>query len=375
MLYTDSNHIPLILWTMKRILILWIPLVMIAACKDQVETTSPVRENITESVYASGILRSKNQYQVFSTVNGLLQKVYVDEGDTIKKGAPLFSILNETSSLYRENAQLAADLADFRSNQNKLEELKLNIDLAKSKLLNDSLLMVRQQNLWSQNLGSRIEVERAELNFKNAKTAYSSAKLRYADEKRRLEIVSKQAQKNLQISLKNEGDFTITSNISGRIYSLLKEQGEMVNTQTPLAVIGDATDFILELQVDEYDITAIKPGQEVKVTMDSYKGEVFDAIVSKVNPILNERSKTALVEAVFVKQPPSLYPNLTLEANILLEVKENVLTLPRQYIYKDQFVITAAGDTLAIKTGIKDYLKAEILEGITENDVLILPTL
>ena len=223
---------------MKRILILWIPLIIIAACKDQVETTSPVRENITESVYASGILRSKNQYQVFSTVNGLLQKVYVDEGDTIKKGTPLFSILNETSTLYRENAQLAADLADFRSNQNKLEELKLNIDLAKSKLVNDSLLMVRQQNLWSQNLGSKNEVERAELNFKNAKTAYSSARLRYADEKRRLDILSKQAQKNLQISIKNEGDFTITSNISGRIYSLLKEQGEMVNTQTPLAVIG-----------------------------------------------------------------------------------------------------------------------------------------
>ncbi|HQW27403.1 MAG TPA: hypothetical protein PLV75_15640, partial [Saprospiraceae bacterium] len=75
------------------------------------------------------------------------------------------------------------------------------------------------------------------------------------------------------------------------------------------------------------------------------------------------------------KQPPSLYPNLTLEANILLKVKENVLTLPRQYIYKDQFVITASGDTLSIKTGIKDYLKAEILEGITEKDVLILPIL
>ena len=263
----------------------------------------------------------------------------------------------------------------FRSNQNKLEELKLNIELAKSKLVNDSLLMVRQQNLWSQNLGSKNEVERSELNFKNAKTAYSSARLRYADEKRRLDILSKQAQKNLQISIKNEGDFTITSNISGRIYSLLKEQGEMVNTQTPLAVIGDATDFILELQVDEYDITAIKPGQEIKVTMDSYKGEVFDALVSKVNPILNERSKTALVEAAFVKQPPSLYPNLTLEANILLKVKENVLTLPRQYIYKDQFVITESGDTLPIKTGIKDYLKAEILEGITEKDVLILPML
>ncbi len=346
---------------------------MLAACKDKVKTISPIRENITESVYASGILKSQHQYQVFATVNGILDNILVDEGDTVRKGTPLFTILNESSRLSRESAQLGAELADYKSNQGKLDELKLNIDLAKSKMQNDSLLFVRQQSLWSQNLGSKVELERAELNFKNAKTVYLAAILRYKDEKRRLDLLSKQAQKNLQISQKNEGDFTITSNINGKIYSLLKEQGEMINTQSPLAVIGDTKDFILELQVDEYDITLISPGQQVKVTMDSYKGEVFDATITKVNPILNERSKTATVEAVFIKQPPALYPNLTLEANIILQVKENILTLPRQYIYKDQFVITQAGDTLTIRTGIKDYLKAEILEGISEKDILIRP--
>lgn len=360
---------------MKQIFILCFPLFILTACRDRVETASPVRESITESVYASGILKSKNQYNVFSTVNGLLQKVYVDEGDTVLKDARLFSILNETSTLSRENAQLAADLADFSANQNKLEELKLNIELARSKMLNDSLLMIRQQNLWAQNLGAKIDLEKSELNFQNAENEYSSAILRYADEKRRLDILSRQARKNLQISEKKESDYTITSNINGKVYALMQEEGEMVNTQAPLAIIGDAGDFILELQVDEYDITAIRPGQQVKVTMDSYKGDVFDAIVTKIYPILNERSKTATVEATFVQQPPALYPNLTLEANIILQVKESVLLLPRQFILNDQYVISASGDTIRVRIGLKDYLKAEILEGVTEKDVLIRPQL
>lgn len=147
----------------------------------------------------------------------------------------------------------------------------------------------------------------------------------------------------------------------------------MVNVQTPLAVIGDAAAFILELQVDEYDITAIRPGQEVKVSMDSYKGEVFNATVTKVYPIMNERTKTATVEAVFVNPPSSLYPNLTLEANIILQVKENTLTLLRKFIVDDRYVINQAGDTIPVKIGIQDYMKAEILEGVSEKDVLIKP--
>ena len=360
---------------MKRTHFFWLALGVMVACKEKLETTTPSRESITESVYASGILKSKSQYQVFASVNGLLQKVLVDEGDTIKKGDPLFIIQNEISTLSRENAQLAADLADYRSNQNKLEELKLNIDLAKSKMQNDSLLMVRQQNLWAQNLGSKVEVEKSELNYKNSKTTYSAAKLRYADEKRRLDILSKQAKKNLEISRESENNYTITSKVDGKIYSLIKEQGEMVNTQMPLAVIGDAHDFLLELQVDEYDITSIQPGQQVIVMMDSYKGQTFEAQVTKINPILNERTKTALVEARFTKPPPSMYPNLTLEANIIIQVKENVLTLPRTFILNDHFVITEAGDTLPVKTGVVDYRKAEIVEGISEKDVLIRPGL
>lgn len=348
-------------------------LIFVTGCKNKIETTSPTRESITESVYASGVLKAKNQYQVFSTVNGLLQKIHVREGDTVRKGTVLFTVLNETSKLARENAQLSAELADIRANRSKLDELLLNIDLLKNKMLNDSIQLARKQSLWSQNIGSKVELEQAELNYANSKTTYESARLRYKDEKRRLEIASKQALKSLQISRETESDFSITSNTDGKVYSLTSEEGEMVSPQIPLAVIGHAHDFLLELQVDEYDVTSIRPGQPVKVVMDSYKGDVFDAIVTKVNPIMNERTKTFTVEAGFVTPPPALYPNLTLEANIILQVKDNVLTLPRNFIIKDRFVVRENGDTIQVTVGLKDYLKAEIVDGIDENDVFMLP--
>lgn len=349
-------------------------LIALISCKKNVEKTHPSIENISESVYASGSLKSKNQYQVFSNVNGIIQNIFVSEGDTVKEGTPLLTISNETSKLNTENAKLAADFSDYNANSAKLNELKVNIDLAKSKMQNDSLLLNRQKILWSQEVGSKIDLEQRELAFENSKTLYEASLLRYIDLKKQISFTSQQSKTNLQISRKNENDYTIKSEISGKVYILYKEKGEMINTQTSLAVLGNADDFILELQVDEYDIVKIKTGQNILVTLDSYKGQVFEASVTKVNPIMNERSKTFTVEAEFVKQPPTLYPNLTLEANIIIQIKKNVLTLPRKFIIDDEYVIKENGDKVKIQTGLKDYKIVEIISGISEKDELVIPT-
>lgn len=349
-------------------------LIALISCKKKVEKIHPSIENISESVYASGSLKSKNQYQVFANVNGIIQNILVSEGDTVTEGTPLLTISNETSKLNTENAKLAANFSDYNANSAKLNELKINIDLAKSKMLNDSILLSRQKTLWSQQVGSKLDLEQRELTFENSKTLYEATLLRYIDLKKQISFTSQQSKTNLQISRKNENDFTVKSEISGRVYILYKEKGEMINAQTPLAVLGDADDFILELQVDEYDIVKVKKGQNILVTLDSYKGQVFEASVTKVNPIMNERSKTFTVEAVFVKQPLTLYPNLTLEANIIIQIKKNVLTLPRKFVIEDEYVIKENGDKVKIKTGLKDYKKVEIISGISGKDELVIPS-
>ena len=354
-------------------LVLFISLLFLASCKNKTETIQPETASISESIYASGIIKSKNQYSAFATVNGIIENVLVAEGDVVKKGTPILSISNETQRLSKENAELAARFADFNANQGKLNEAKLLLDLAKNKMKNDSTMFARQKALWAQNVGSKVELEQRELAYQNAKTAYYSASVKFEDLKRQLDLSSTQSKNTLLISSKQESDFTVKSEIDGVVYNLYKSKGELVGLQTPLAVIGDEKEFILEMQVDEYDIFKIKKDMQVLVTLDSYKGKVFTAKVTKIYPLMNERSKTFLVEAQFTQAPEVLYPNITFEANIVMQSKEKALLIPRTYLLNDSTVLNAKGKEIHITTGLKDYQKIEILSGITANDELSKP--
>jgi len=342
-------------------------------CKDNKEKTKPTIKSITESVYASGIIKSKNQYQAFATVNGIIQEIYVNEGDTLKKGQKILLISNETQKLNKENALLSAQFSDNKNNQGKLNDAQQLVELAKIKLRNDSSLFFRQKVLWEKNVGSKIDLDQKELNYQNSKSNYFSSQTKYEDLKRQIDFSSSQSKKNLEISSKLENDFTLKSEIDGVVFSILKTKGEMVSLQTPLAIIGDASEYILEMQVDEYDIFKIKIGQFVYVTLDSYKGQVFEAKVSKIFPIMNERSKSFLVEAEFINPPPTLLPNISLEANIVLKTKENALIIPRNYLVNDSTVLDANGGKISIKTGLKDYQNVEIIEGLRPENEIIKP--
>lgn len=344
------------------------------SCKTEQESVFPVRENITESVYASGVVKSRNQYQVYSTVSGLLQKILVSEGDTVKKGTPLFVISGESARLNTENARLAAEYNEYTANNDRLNEAKVSIESAKTKMLSDSLLYIRQKELWSQQIGSRIEYEQKELAYRNSKNVFLSAQYRYNDLKKQLKFASQQAKKQLSISKAASGDHIVRSLGEGRVYSILRQAGEMISPQTPVAIIGDASAFILELQVDEYDIVRVHKGQKILVGMDSYKGEVFEATVSGIDPIMNEKSRTFEVEALFTKKPPVLYPNFTAEANIILDERKGVLTIPRTYLTEDSFVVVGKNQKKKIQTGLKDYSKVEVRAGLTTEDRIFKPT-
>lgn len=348
-------------------------IIIFFSCKQKQEKTKPVTENITESVYAAGVIKTKNQYQVFSAVNGLIQQILVTEGDTVKKGDPLIRVLNETARLNADNAKLSADYAAVNANRDKLNELKINIDLAKSKKDNDLLLLQRQRNLWSQDIGSKNELNQKELAYKNSSNSYEASILRYNELKRQLSFSEQQSQKNLQISVSITKDFTIKSETNGKVYSILKEPGEMVNTQIPVAIIGDAEEFLVELQVDEYDIARIRTGQKIVIKLDSYKGQVFEAVVIKINPFMNDRSRSFTVEASLITKPPALYPNLTTEANIIIQTKEKALLIPRSYLIDESFVMMENKEKRKVTTGLKDYQKVEILSGLTVNDIILKP--
>lgn len=120
-------------------------------------------------MYASGIVKSDQQYQVFSRASGIVDLVLVKEGDMVKKGQPIIRLSDPNAQLNIENARIAAQFATKTANAERLQELKVAIEQAAIKCRNDSLLLQRQEGLWAQQIGTRNELEQRELAYETSK--------------------------------------------------------------------------------------------------------------------------------------------------------------------------------------------------------------
>jgi len=88
---------------------------------------------------------------------------------------------------------------------------------------------------------------------------------------------------------------------------------------------------------------------------------------------VNERSRTFKIEAHFVRPPEKLYPNLTAEANIIIQIKKNAITIPKAYLIQGKYVLVNKDEKREVKTGLSDYQKVEILSGLTAEETIYKP--
>jgi HlyD family secretion protein len=340
------------------------------ACKKE-EHISPQRMAMTESIYSSVIIQPDSLYQVYAVISGILEKSFVEEGDLITKNQALFQVTNTAPELNVKNAKLALDLAtdNYTGGITVLEGIKDEIRSAQLKLKNDSINYFRQKNLWDQKIGSKIEFESKKLNFDLSKNNVIMLQSKFDRTKNELYINVKQAKNNYSTSLVATKDYTIKSSITGKVYAVNKNIGELIKTSEPIATVGSASQFIIEMLVDEVDIVKVAKGQHVLITMDAYKGEVFEAKVTRILPKKDERNQTFKVEAVFENQPNVLFPGLSGEGNIVIAKRKDVLTIPVAYLLDDDQVKTDEG-IISIKIGLRNMDYVEVLSGITEETIL-----
>ncbi|MFN3402776.1 MAG: efflux RND transporter periplasmic adaptor subunit [Cytophagaceae bacterium] len=344
--------------------------ILVFSCTEK-ERTKPMIRSITESVYASGNIKSEGQYHVITEVNGTISQIHVKEGDIVKSGDLLISLHNLTSDLQKENAELV--LKEIGENERKLEDLKREINLAFTQSKQDSIMLERQKALWAQNIGSKTELEQRELIYHASKTKLKNLRNQLSLSKAELEIRKQEARNNLRITKDKNANYQIRSKIDGKVYKILPKTGESVTAMSKVAIVGDEGKFLAEMQVDEFDIGKIKEGQKVFVRMDSYPDSVFTASIKKIYPYMDEKNMTFRVDAEFENMPPRMFPNQTLEANILVAAKDSALLIPRSYLVDDSFVITEKSERIVVKTGVKNFEYVEILEGLNPEQYIYKP--
>ncbi len=357
---------------MKKFLI---PLLLFISCKDKFDQTKPIVTDVTESVYASGIIKAENQYTVFSTVSGILNNVDVVVGQTIHNGQILFELENDKAQLNTQNAQLAYQLSQNNNRyiQDKIAEMELKVQLARDKLLVDKSFFDRNNHIKQYNVISEVDFEKVKLAYKSAQLNLETSQKQLSQLKSQLIFDQKKNNILLEINQKTQNDYLIKSAFSGQLFDILVKEGTLISPQTPLAIIGKKNTFLLELEVDENDMARIKLNQFILVTLDSYKNQVFDAKVDKIYPIMDEHSRTFKIEAHFIKPPKKLYPNLSAEANIIIQTKKNAITIPKNYLLNGDSVLVDKTEKRKVRTGLSDYQKVEILDGLKANELIYKP--
>lgn len=360
--------------TMFRPLIIIILSPIILSCNGNNEKIQPVETRITESVYSSVTIQPDSLYQAFAIVNGILDKNLVEEGDLVKKGDPIIQIINNSPQLNSENARTALELArkNYQGDGALLNSIEDELQAARLQYKNDSINYVRQEKLWGQGIGSKAAYEAKKLAFELSYSSLDRLENKYESTRNELKTQLQQAENNYRLSLINTTDFTVKSKINGKVYALLKNPGEIVNTSQPLASIGSKDKFVIEMLVDEVDIVKVKEGQKVLLSLDAYKGEIFTAKVSKIYPKKDERNQTFLVEALFEEEPKVLYPGLSGEGNIIIAQKEKALVIPRIYLIGKDSVKTEDG-LVKVRTGLESLDSVEIQNGITSQTYIYKP--
>lgn len=349
-------------------------LLVLISCGNEPEKILPQKTTLTESVYASVTVQPDSLYQVYAAVAGILDNNLVEEGDIVKKGTPLLQIINNTPKLNSDNARLNLRLAqeNYNGSSAVLASLEDEIQAATLSFKNDSINYFRQKKLWEQNIGSKVQFENRKLAYELSQNNLRLLKNRFERTKNELSTQVQQARNNYETAQISTKDFTVESKINGKVYALLKNQGEIVTTMEPLASVGSATDFLIEMLVDEVDIVKLREGQKALVTLDAYGQQVFEAEISKIYPRKDERSQTFKVEAGFKDPPEQLYPGLAGEGNIVIAKKDDVLTVPKAFLINGNQVRTEEG-LQKVEIGLQNLEQVEILSGIDENTSILKP--
>lgn len=345
--------------------------VLLFSCQEAAETTQANITQMTESVYASVTVKPANFYNSFVAQAGIIQKIYVEEGQLIEKGQLLMKVAADRQSFITDNAALTVNKAkdNYLGKTTLLANITDEIALLQKQMAIDSSNYNRQKRLWAQNIGSLSQLEGAKLKLELSSGQLETLNKKFKQTELDLKNSYEKSVNVLQLEKTATEDFSVKSKIDGKVYAILKEEGELIAQQEVFAQLGSSDQFILEMSIDEVDIVRVKMNDEVLVSLDAYSDEIFEATLTKIYPLKDDRTQTFTVECAFKKQPPILYAGLSGEANIVLSKKEQVMTIPADYLTEDNKVMTQTG-LVEVEVGLQNFEYVEILAGLDTTTII-----
>ncbi len=319
------------------------------------ETTNPFISSIELTSVVTGKVIPEDEVEIKPQLNGIIEKILVEEGDTVQNGQliAVIKVVPDERSVYGAQAQVTSS--------------KLNLE-------NGEKQLNRAKELFAKQIISQQEFEDAELRYNSAKENLKAAE-------NDLEII-----RNGSVAGSSTANTNIRATLSGTILEIPVEVGDQViaannfNAGTSVAIIADLSQMIFEGKVDEAEVGNLTNGMKIIVSMAAIPNKEFDAKLKFVAPKGTEEggavqfkieAELALDDDTFVRAGYSANGALVVNSKTdIMVIPEAVLQFDRktQQPYVEIEISDQNFERRELETGLSDGIKVEVLSGVEMTD-------
>jgi RND family efflux transporter MFP subunit len=339
-----------------------------------------VRGQAVEAVYATGSVEAENRVEVKAQIAGTIAELSVREGARVKKGDLIARINNPTATydLQRGNSDLSAAHQLAAQDSPQLAALEAQARSIRAELSSARVDWTRSEKLRASGGVPQADVDRIAAKVEQL---LGSLDANAAQQRAlRIDLVANVARQAAQVQsyAARVSDSEVRAPLDGVVLVRRVELGEVVSVNQPLFLVGDTRSLILEVSVDEADVARISDGLDgrvktpVAVTLLAFPKQVFRGQVFEIFPDADRDKKAFLVKVRFDALPAGLRSGMTAEVNMITNRRAGLLAPASAET--DQEVWLAKGELALkrkVKVGIRDPLRVEILEGLSEGDLVI----
>ncbi|MBC7363299.1 MAG: efflux RND transporter periplasmic adaptor subunit [Candidatus Aminicenantes bacterium] len=343
-----------------RILALTMMLTALIACQKPADKTnqsgvmetkaSPVkvykvkRQKISEKLIYTAIIEPYRKQVITPDISGKVARIYVTEGDRVRKGQLLAELDTEAIRLQLKQAEaaLAAAQANLTDAQRNLE---------------------RMERLYREKAVSEQQLEKVRLAFEMATAQKDQA-----------EAAVNIARRALEVSL-------MKAPFDGVIASKNVEEGDIINPMmggmsaaSGVLVLMDYSRIKVKFDVAPADVARIKKGQKIELESFEIPGQVFAGQVTSVSSMADPQTKKFRVEAVVENPGLVLKPGTFGQVTVAVSTKENSLAVPQRAILENSYVLVVENGQAVkrmVTTGLKNTSLIEVTSGLNEGELVI----
>ena len=321
----------------------------------QYETQTLITATIEDKIVATGKVLPEDEVNVVPQIAGIIQELYVEEGDEVSSGDLIAKIKVVPNEQTLNSAEGRVKSAQIVMNNSKVE-------FERNKLLYEKEIISEQD--------------------------FNSATLRYNQDMQNLS----NAKSDLQIiKLGSSGGSTITNTnvratVSGTILEIPVEEGDQViqantfNAGTIIATIADLNKMIFEGQVDEGEVGKLSVNMPLIVTLGAIEGKEYDAKLRLIAPKGTEVAgaiQFKIEGEVYLDDEYVVRAGYSANASIVAEKKVDVLAISEALLqydnktkkpYVEIETSSQKFERKDVKLGISDGVNAELLSGVSKTD-------